>query len=111
MSGETPMLSNTKYPSLGGCNIEYFTTRVVAIKAFFLNEIYELKQEIESLKQKVCYGEKFSNNKYKDNKFKNLKLQFFLLQQENNILKTEVYQKQKTNDKLLDLNLLQSKDQ
>ena len=55
-------------------------------------------------------GKKFSNNKYKDNKFENLELQFFLLQKENNILKTEVYQKQKTNDKLLDLNLLQPKD-
>ena len=40
ISGETP--------SLVGCNIEGFTTRLVAIKAFFMNAIYELKQEIES---------------------------------------------------------------
>ena len=83
MSGETPKLRNTKTPSLGGCNIEGITARViiiiysfqgtffyndnnniffprvVAIKAFFMNEIYELKQEIESLKQKVCCREKF----------------------------------------------------
>ena len=40
MSGESPKLSNTKTPSLGGCNIEDFTARVVAIKAFFMNKIY-----------------------------------------------------------------------
>ena len=76
-----------------------------------MNEIYELKQEIESLKQKVCCGENFSSNKNRDNIFENLELQFSLLQQENNFLKTEINQKQKTIDKLLDLNWLQSKDQ
>ena len=50
ISGETAKLRNTKTLSLGGCNIEDFTARFVAIKAFFMNEIYELKQEIESLK-------------------------------------------------------------
>ena len=75
-----------------------------------MNEIYELKQEIESLKQKVCCGENFSRNKIKNNIFENLELQFSLLQQENNFLKTEINQKQKTIDKLLDLNWLQSKD-
>ena len=111
MSGETPKLRNTKNPSLDGCNIEDFTARVVALKAFFMNKIYELKQEIESLKQKVCCGKKFSSNENKNNKFENLELQFSLLLQENNFLKTEINQKQKTTDKLLDLNWLQSKDQ
>ena len=55
-----------------------------------MNEIYELKQEIESLKQKVCCGENFSSNKNKNNKNENLELQFSLLQQENNFLKTEI---------------------
>ena len=53
MSGETPKLKNAKTASFGRCNIEDFTARVVTIKAFFKNEIYELKQKIESLKQKV----------------------------------------------------------
>ena len=88
MSGETPKLSNTKTPSLDERNIEDFTTRVVSIKAFIMNEVYELKQEIESLKQKVCCGENFSSNKDKNNIFENLGLQFSLLQQENNFLKT-----------------------
>ena len=96
---------------MGGCNIEDFTVRLVAIKAFFMNELYELKQEIESLKQKVCCGENFSSNKNKNNIFENLELQFSLLQLENNFLKTEINQKQKAIDKLLDLNWLQSKDQ
>ena len=111
MSGETPKLRNTKTPSLDGCNIEDFTARVVALKAFFMNKIYELKQEIESLKQKVCCGKNFSSNENKNNKFENIELQFSLLLQENNFLKTEINQKQKTIDKLLDLNWLQSKDQ
>ena len=76
-----------------------------------MNKIYELKQEIESLKQKVCCGKNFSSNENKHNKFENLELQFSLLLQENNFLKTEINQKQKTADKLLDLNWLQSKDQ
>ena len=109
MSGETPKLRNTKTPSVG--IIEDFTARVVEIKAFFMNEIYELKQEIESLKQKVCCAEKFSSNKNKYNTNEHLELQFSLLQQENNFLKTEINQKQKAIDKLLDLNWLQSKDQ
>ena len=82
MSGETPKLRNTKTPSVDGCNIEDFTARVVEIKAFFMNEIYELKQEIESLKQKVCCAENFSSNKNKYNT--NEHLEFSLLQQENN---------------------------
>ena len=45
MSGETPKFSNTKNPSLGGCNIKDFTVRVVAIKAFFMSEVFEPKQE------------------------------------------------------------------
>ena len=60
-----------------------FTARVAEIKAFFMNKIYELKQEIESLKKKICCGENFSSNKNK-NKNENLELQFSILQQENN---------------------------
>ena len=66
---------------------------------------------IESLKQKVCCRENVSSNKNKNNVVENLELQFSLLQQENNFLKTEINQKQKTIDKLLDLNWLQSEDQ
>ena len=68
---------------MDGCNIEDFITSVVTIKVFFMNEIYKLKQEIESLKQKIYCGENIFNNN-KNNKFENLELQFPLLQKENN---------------------------
>ena len=83
MPGETPKLRNTKTSCMDGCNIEDFITSVVTIKVFFMNEIYKLKQEIESLKQKIYCGENIFNNN-KNNKFENLELQFPLLQKENN---------------------------
>ena len=100
MSEETLKLRNTKSPRLGGRNIADFTARVVAVNSFFINEICELKQEIESLTQKVCCWENVSSNKNKSNIFENLELQVSLLQQENNFFKTEINQKQKTIDKL-----------
>ena len=75
MSWETPKIKNTT-PSLGGCNIEDFTVRVVAVKAFLTNEIYELKQEIESLKEKLNVGKLFPVTKMKK---VYLKIQFSLL--------------------------------
>ena len=71
---------------------------------------YELKQEIQPLKQ-VCVEENICINKNENNIIEKVELQFFLLQQENNFLKTEINQKQKAINKLLDLNWLQSKDQ
>ena len=44
MSGETSKFKNTETPSLGGCNIEDFTARVLTIKEFFTKEIHELKR-------------------------------------------------------------------
>ena len=64
-----------------------------------------------SVLESVCCEENFSNNKNKNNIFENLELQLSLLQQENNFLKTGINKKEKTIDKLLDLNWLQSKDQ
>ena len=59
MSGETPKLRNTKTQSVDGCNIEDFTARVVAIKAFFMNEIYELKQERITETEALLWGKFF----------------------------------------------------
>ena len=75
-----------------------------------MKNAYELKQEIQSLKQ-VCVKENICINKNENNIIEKLESQFFLLQQENSFLKTEINQKQKAIDKLLDLNWLQSKDQ
>ena len=79
--------------SLGERNIEDFIVRVVAMKTFFMNEIYELKLDIESLKQKVYWVKNFSSNENKNNIFENEELQFSLLQQENNFVKAEINQK------------------
>ena len=108
-SEETPISCSMKTPSLDSFKVEDFTARVVAIKAFFMNEIYELKQDIQQLKQKVN-GENFVSDKNKNNIVENLELRISLLQQENSFLKTEMNQKQKTIDKLLDLNYFHSKD-
>ena len=78
MSEESPKLRNAKTLSLGGCNIEDFTARIVAKKVFFMNKTCKLKQEIESLKQKVCCGENFSSYKNKNNICENLEFKFFL---------------------------------
>ena len=75
-----------------------------------MKNAYELKQEIQPLKQ-VCVEENICINKNENNIIEKLESQFFLLQQENSFLKTEINQKQKAIDKLLDLNWLQSKDQ
>ena len=75
-----------------------------------MKNAYELKQEIQPLKQ-VCVEENICINKNENNIIEKVELQFFLLQQENNFLKTEINQKQKAINKLLDLNWLQSKDQ
>ena len=84
------MSISAKTPGQSGCNIKDFTARVVAIKAFLMNEIYKLKQEIESLKQNVCCGKIFSSTKSKNNIFENLELQFSLLQQDNIFLKIKI---------------------
>ena len=84
------MSISAKTPSQSECNIEDFTARVVAIKTFVMNEIYELKQEIESLKQNVCCGKNFSSIKSKNNIFENLELQFSLLLQDNIFLKIKI---------------------
>ena len=65
MSGKTLKRRNTKTSSLGRCINEDFTSKFVAIKAFFKNEICELKQKIESLKQRVYSGENFPVTKIK----------------------------------------------
>ena len=71
-----------------------------------MKNAYELKQEIQPLKQ-VCVEENICINKNENNIIEKVELQLFLLQQENNFLKTEINQNQKAINKLLDLNWLQ----
>ena len=70
-----------------------FNAQIAAIKASFMNEIYELKNEVESLKQKV----KVQDNDMSD------KAKLSLLEYENLFLKEELRNKQLIVEKLLDL--------
>ena len=70
-----------------------FNAQIAAIKASFMNEIYELKNEVERLKQKV----KDQDNDMSD------KAKLSLLEYENLFLKEELRNKQLIVEKLLDL--------
>ena len=70
-----------------------FNAQIAAIKASFMNEIYELKNEVERLKQKV----KVQDNDMSD------KAKLSLLEYENLFLKEELRNKQLIVEKLLDL--------
>ena len=70
-----------------------FNAQIAAIKASFMNEIYELKNEVERLKQKV----KVQDNDMSD------KAKLSLLGYENLFLKEELRNKQLIVEKLLDL--------
>ena len=69
-----------------------FNAQIVPIKAYFMNEIYELKNEVDRLKQKV---------KDQDNMSDKAKLS--LLEYENSFLKEELRNKQLIVEKLLNL--------
>ena len=70
-----------------------FNAPIAAIKAPFIKEIYELKNEVERLKQKV---------KYQDNDMSD-KAKLSLLEYENSFLKEELRNKQLIVEKLLNL--------
>ena len=73
--------------------MENFNAQIAAIKAYFMNEIYELKHEVDRLKQKV----KDLDNDMSD------KTKLSLLGYENSFLKEELRNKQLIVEKLLDL--------
>ena len=52
-SVESPKIKNTNTPPLNEVHVEDFTARFVEMKAFFMNEIFGLKMEIKSLKEKL----------------------------------------------------------
>ena len=52
-SVETSMIKNKNTPPLNEVHVEDFAARFVAMKAFFMNEIFRLKMEIKYLKEKL----------------------------------------------------------
>ena len=109
-SVETPKTKNTKTPPLNEVHVEDFTTKFLEMKAFFMKEIFGLKMEIKSLKEKLQNRGNISPNTNDDN-IKNLELKISFLKQENYFVKIELQNKQEIINKILDLNCLQSKDE
>ena len=71
-----------------------------------MNEIFGLKMEIKSLKEKLQNRGNISPN-INDNNIKNLELQVSFLEQENSFIKIELQNKQEIINKILDLNCFQ----
>ena len=79
----------------------------VAIKAYFLNEMYELKREISQLKGQEKTGKCGSSESTLTDI---LKSQICILQEQNCFIKSELQQKQIIIEKLLDINKNQIKN-
>ena len=79
---------------------------MVALKAFFMNEISNLKTEIKRLKQAANNQE--NNMNMENHSTVNLNYQISLLQRENAFMKTELNNKQNIIEKLLNINCSQS---
>ena len=61
ISVETPKIKDAK-SSIKPYKIDEFTPQLVAMKAFFMNEVFELKNEIERLKEaSLNVGNSFSS--------------------------------------------------
>ena len=75
--------------------------QLVAIKAYFMNEIYELKREISQLKGQEKTGKcDISESTLTDV----LKSQICIFQEQNSFIKSELQQKQIIIEKLLGIN-------
>ena len=79
---------------------------MVALNAFFMNEVSNLKNEIERLKQ-AAYNQE-NNMNVENHSTVNLNDQISLLQRENAFIKTELNNKQNIIEKLLNINCNQS---
>ena len=103
---ETPKTKNVKTP-IKPDRIDEFTAQLVAMKAFFTNEIFKLKNEITRFKEaSLNVGSSFSEENLNT---ENLKHQISFLQRENTFIKTEFNNKQHIIEKLLNINRNQSK--
>ena len=104
ISVQIPKPKNLKTRSLPN-RAEVFTAKMVALKAFFMNEISNLKNEIERLKQAANQE---NNMNMENHSTVNLEYQISLLQRENDFTKTELNNKQNIIEKLLNINCDQS---
>ena len=102
---ETAKTKDAKTP-IKPDKIDGFTAQLVAMKAFFMNEVFELKNEMAQLKEASLNAENCFSEENLDTE--NLKYQISLLQRENTFIKTELNNKQHIIEKLLNSNSNQS---
>ena len=101
ISVETTKTKDPKTP-IKPDKIDEFTAQLVAMKAFFMNEVFELKNEVARLKEaSLNVGNSFSEENLDT---ENLKCQISLSQSENIFIKTELNNKQHIIKKLLNIN-------
>ena len=105
ISLETPKSKNVKTSSQPRVE-EEFTAQMVALKAFLMNEVSNLKNEIERLKQ-AAYNQE-NNMNIENHSIVNLNYQISLLQRGNAFIKTELNNKQNIIEKLSNINCNQS---
>ena len=98
---EAPSLNDLKN-SDNTKNMSYdVDVQLVAIKSYFMNEIYELKREISQLKDQEKTGKCDS---LESTLTDILKSQICILQKQNSFIKSELQKKQIIIEKLLDIN-------
>ena len=90
-------------------DVDKLKANMMAIKSFFMNEIYELRQEISSLQlklqqEKLNQSGNFSCEKDEKIIIKNLKTKLEFYQRENQLLKDEMITKQSTIETILHQN-------
>ena len=74
-----------------------FSAQLVALKALFINEIYQLKRDRNRLRENV---NKIDQNTRDNNLYLEYKIKNYYLEQQNSFLKQEFTLKQNTVDKL-----------
>ena len=100
-SVETPSLNDLKNPD-NTKNMSYdVDVHLVAIKAYFMNEIYELKREISQLKVQEKTGKCDSSESTLTDI---LKSRIRILHEQNSFIRSELHQKQIIIEKLSDIN-------
>ena len=98
---DTPSLNDLKNSDNTKNMLYHVDVQLVTIKAYFMNEIYELKREISQLK----VHEKTEKCDSSESTLKDfLKSQIRILQEQNSFIKSELHQKQIIIEKPLDIN-------
>ena len=99
---ETSKTIDVKTP-LKPNKIDEFTAQVVAMKVFFMNKVFQLKNQIAWLKEaSLNVGNSFSEKK--KIKYKKFKVSNFSFTTGNTFIKTELNNKQHIIEKLLNIN-------